>query len=195
MEPNFPDLMEKSLNSRDESTSPAAGAPGEDHGCAQAGTEIPVGEVLAIGSDHAAWPLKETVRKHLESKGLAVRDFSLADESPADYTEIGLAVAESIVRGDFRGGILLCGTGLGMSILANKLPGIRACLCHDTYSARMSRAHNNCNILVMGGRIIGSELAKEIVSAWLETAFEGGRHQRRLDRIGDVERSLRGKPA
>ena len=150
----------------------------------------PAGDTIALASDHGGWDLKEEVRKHLGTLGYSVRDFSLGDRSPVDYPDVGLAAAEEVREGRASMGILICGTGLGMSILANKLPGLRATLCHDTYSARMSRAHNDSNILVMGGRVIGPELAREVVDVFIKTPFEGGRHLERLLKITDVERSI-----
>lgn len=144
---------------------------------------------IAIGSDHAGWHLKEEVKELLVSRGLIVEDFSSGEGVRVDYTDIGLAAAGSVSRGEVPRAVLICGTGLGMSILANKLKGIRACLCHESYSARMSRAHNDSNVLVLGGRVVGTELAKEIVDAWLETPFDGGRHARRLAKITDLEQS------
>ncbi len=149
----------------------------------------PTRSPVALGSDHAGWPLKEDVKSFLRSQSIPVEDYSLPDGRPADYTDIGLAVAGAVARGEISRAILICGTGLGMTILANKLAGIRACLCHEGYAARMSRAHNDCNVLVLGGRVTGPELAKEIVSVWLNTDFEGGRHERRLSKISEVERT------
>jgi RpiB/LacA/LacB family sugar-phosphate isomerase len=146
--------------------------------------------MIVIGSDHGGRSLKEELKSYLVSLGYDVRDFSPDNNRAVDYPDIGLPAAREVSRGNVDRAILLCGTGLGMTILANKLPGIRACLCHDSYSARMSRAHNDSNVLVMGGRIIGPEPAKEIVRTFLDTPFEEGRHQRRLSKISDLEKSV-----
>jgi ribose 5-phosphate isomerase B len=143
--------------------------------------------IVALAADHGGWRLKEDIREFLLRRGLEVADHSRPDEEPVDYADVGLLAAGAVSAGSVQRAILICGTGLGMCILANKLPGVRACLCHESYSARMSRAHNNCNILVLGGRVIGPELAKEVVSVWLDTPFEGGRHELRLAKIHALE--------
>lgn len=142
---------------------------------------------IIIGSDHAAFQLKETVKKFLEKCGIVVEDVGAHDENSVDYPQFAKQVAGRISQGKFKHGILLCGTGLGMSMAANKYPHIRAALCNDLFSAQMSKRHNNANILVLGGRVIGDILALEIVKTWLETPFEGGRHQRRLDQFDCVD--------
>ncbi len=142
---------------------------------------------LIIGCDHAALQLKETVKTFLEANALNVTDVGTHSEDSVDYPEFAQKVASKISNGDFKHGILICGTGLGMSMAANKYPHVRAALCNDLFSAKMSKQHNNANILVMGGRIIGDILALEIVKTWLETPFEGGRHQRRVDLIDRAE--------
>lgn len=144
---------------------------------------------VIIGSDHAAFPLKEALRKYLTDAGISVRDAGTYSENSVDYPEYGAAVASAVAAGEYERGILLCGTGLGMSMVANRFPGVRAALCAEPFSARMSRLHNDANVLVLGGRVIGETLAIEIVKVWLETAFEGGRHQRRLDQFDRVSRS------
>jgi len=138
---------------------------------------------IIIGSDHAAYPLKEKVKTFLTDAGLVVEDAGTYSESSVDYPDIAIKVASRVSDGSFRRGVLLCGTGIGMSLVANRFDHVRAALCNNLFSAIMSRRHNNANILVMGGRVIGETLAREVVSAWLETAFEGGRHQRRLDKF------------
>lgn len=139
---------------------------------------------LIIGSDHAGFDLKESCRHFLEGiSGHTLKDAGVFTRDSADYPQIAHLVSRSISSGDFDRGILICGTGLGMSIVANRYKAVRAALCHNLYTARMSRAHNNANILVMGGRVIGVDLALEMVEVFLETAFEGGRHQLRLDQI------------
>ena len=141
---------------------------------------------LAIGCDHAAFGLKETLKRHLLEKGHEVDDMGAFSEASVDYPDIGGQVASSVSQGRYERAILLCGTGLGMSMVANRFPHVRAALCNDLFAAGMSRRHNNANILVLGGRVIGDVLAKEIVDTWMETAFEGDRHQRRLDLFDDV---------
>lgn len=143
------------------------------------------GETIIMGCDHAAFRLKQTIKAYLAEKGFAVEDVGTHGEDSVDYPDFGISVAAQISAGAYRRGILICGTGLGMSMVANKFPRVRAALCNDLFSARMSRCHNNANILVMGGRIIGDILAKEIVQTWLDTPFEGGRHQQRLDKFDD----------
>ncbi|OQY53928.1 MAG: ribose 5-phosphate isomerase B [Desulfobacteraceae bacterium 4572_88] len=138
---------------------------------------------VIIGSDHAAYSLKEIIRAHLEEKGIRVTDAGPDSEASVDYPDFGIRVAKAVSEGELPRGILLCGTGLGMSMVANKFAHVRAALCNDLFSARMSKQHNNANILVMGGRVIGDVLALEIVEAWLGTPFEGGRHQRRLEKF------------
>ncbi|MCW7753218.1 ribose 5-phosphate isomerase B [Desulfobotulus sp. H1] len=137
--------------------------------------------VILLASDHAAVDLKTVVAEHLRSRGMAVEDMGTHGRDSVDYTEYGIRVARAISEGRAERGILLCGTGIGMSMVANRFPGVRAALCNDLFSAGMSRRHNDANILVLGGRVLGDVLARAIVSAWLETPFEGGRHQVRLD--------------
>jgi len=136
---------------------------------------------LIIGSDHAAIGLKEIIKAHLQKTGLEVDDVGTFSDASVDYPDIGRQVASQVSQGVYERGILLCGTGLGMSMVANRFAHVRAALCNDLFLAAMSRRHNDANILVMGGRIIGDVLAMAIVDTWLATEFEGGRHQRRLD--------------
>lgn len=139
---------------------------------------------IIIGSDHAAYPLKEKVKNYLiETAKIEVKDAGTHSEASADYPDFGMAVAKAVSEGKFARGILLCGTGLGMSMVANRFDHVRAALCNDVFSAKMSRLHNDANILVMGGRVIGDVLAIEIVKTWLQTPFESGRHQARLDKF------------
>jgi RpiB/LacA/LacB family sugar-phosphate isomerase len=142
----------------------------------------PKAEVIAIACDHAGYQLKTEVVKLLGELGVPVQDLgcSSPDES-VHYPVFGKKVVDSILSRPHGRGILICGTGLGMSIIANRFPGIRAALCHDVSTAVMSRRHNDANLLVLGGRMIGPQLAREIVQAWLATPFDGGRHQDRLD--------------
>jgi len=142
---------------------------------------------IVIGCDHAAFSLKETIKSHLQSRGLTVADTGAHSEDSVDYPKFGIDVARAVSSGDFEKGILLCGTGIGMSMVANKFPHVRAALCNDLFSAVMSRRHNDANVLVLGGRVIGDVLAMEIVDTWLDTPFEGGRHQRRLDQFDTIE--------
>ena len=139
-------------------------------------------EILAIGCDHAGHGLKREVLKLLRQLKVPFEDLGCAspDES-VHYPLYGKKVVAAVLARPQARGILICGTGLGMSIMANRFPGIRAALCHDIFSAMMSRRHNDANLLVMGGRVIGADLGKEIVRTWLTTPFEGGRHQERLD--------------
>ena len=142
---------------------------------------------IVIGSDHAAWPLKEAVKRHLQSRDIAVHDVGTHGPESVNYPDFGIRVAEAVSTGRFARGVLLCGTGLGMSMVANRFAAVRAALCGDLFAAVMSRRHNDANVLVLGGRVTGEDLALEIVRVWLETPFDGGRHQARLnqfDRIG-----------
>ena len=141
---------------------------------------------IIIGCDHAAFQLKEIVKTFLEKNGLDVTDAGTHSEDSVDYPDFAKKVASQISEGKFKQGILICGTGLGMSMAANKFSHVRAALCNDLFSAQMSKRHNNANILVMGGRVIGDILALEIVKTWLETPFEGGRHQRRLEQFNCI---------
>jgi len=146
---------------------------------------------VAIGCDHAGVSIKEEILPVLKEFGIEWRDFGTNNEESVDYPDFGEKVSREVSKGTFDKGILICGTGIGMSIVANKFKGIRAALCCDVHSAKMSRLHNDANILVLPGRIIHNDKAKEIVRIWLETPFEGGRHQRRLDKIKAIEERLR----
>ncbi|MEW6265519.1 MAG: ribose 5-phosphate isomerase B [Thermodesulfobacteriota bacterium] len=134
-----------------------------------------------LGSDHAGFELKAAVKAHLEKRGLAVTDAGTHSTERCDFPVYALKVARAVAAGEFERGILICGTGLGMSMAANRVPGARAALCTTEYQARMSRAHNNANLLCLGQRVIGQGLALAILDVWLETPFEGGRYQQRLD--------------
>ncbi|WP_419660727.1 RpiB: ribose-5-phosphate isomerase B [Desulfosarcina variabilis str. Montpellier] len=149
-------------------------------------TESSAPKRIIIGCDHAAYRLKETIKSAMADQGIDVTDVGTHSETSMDYPETGKIVAEKVSSGEFERGILICGTGLGMSMVANKFPHVRAALCNDLFSAAMSRRHNNANILVMGGRVIGDILALEILQTWLETPFEAGRHQRRLDMFDTI---------
>jgi len=145
---------------------------------------------VAIGADEAAFDLKETLKEHLAARGVEVVDYGAFDKSPVLYPDIAIKVAEAIVEGKHDRGILMCGTGIGMAITANKVPGIRAATCHDTYSAERARKSNDAQILTMGARVIGPELAKTIVDAWLKSEFEGGGSTRKVQRIVEYEKKL-----
>jgi ribose 5-phosphate isomerase B len=141
---------------------------------------------IIIGSDHAGFPMKEKVKAFLQNRGIEVEDVGTHNEESVDYTDFGKKVAREVSGGAFERGVLICGTGIGMSMVANRFQGVRAALANDHFSAVMSRRHNDSNILVMGGRLIGDTLALQLVDTWLETPFEGGRHQRRLEKM-DIE--------
>lgn len=143
--------------------------------------------IIAIGSDHGGFELKKELIKHLEEKNISYKDFGCYTSESVDYPDIAEAVCYSIKEGVCQKGILVCGTGIGMSIAANKIKGIRAALVSDTFSAKMTAAHNNSNVIALGGRVIGTELAKEIVDAYLSSEFLGGRHQNRVDKITALE--------
>jgi ribose 5-phosphate isomerase B len=145
---------------------------------------------IAIGADHAGFVLKEHLKQTLLELGHVVDDHGTDSEAPVDYPPICIAVARTVAGGRADRGIVLGGSGQGEQIAANKVPGIRAALCNELYTARLSRAHNDANVLSMGGRIVAFGLADEIVALWLTTAFEGGRHQRRIDQIRAAERSV-----
>lgn len=139
--------------------------------------------MIALGSDHAAFEYKELVKAYLLEKGHEVEDFGTYSLDRVDYPVIGEAVARSVADGRYEKGIILCGTGIGISISANKVPGIRCVVCSEPYSARLSRQHNDTNVLALGARVVGIELGKMIIDIWLETPFEGGRHQKRVDML------------
>lgn len=142
---------------------------------------------IALGCDHAGVGLKREILTVLKDLGIEYEDFGTVSEGSVDYPDYGEKVSVAVQKGEFKRGILICGTGIGMSIVANKFRGIRAALCSDVYSSRMSRMHNDANLLVLPGRIIDGGAAKEIVKTWFTTSFEGGRHQRRLDKIHSIE--------
>ena len=150
-------------------------------------------EKIIIGADHAGYQLKEALKPFLAEMGLAVTDAGTDSERAVDYPDFAAKVAEAVSVGVFPRGILICGTGVGMSMVANRFPGVRAALCRDEEEARISRMHNDANILVLAGRKTDAETAMKIARTWLTTPFEGGRHQRRLDKIGETELRLSGK--
>ncbi len=147
---------------------------------------------LAIGCDHGGFELKEEILKFIKTiANVEVSDFGPAGKESVDYPDYGKRVSEAVSTGSMDRGILICGTGIGMSIVANRYPNVRAALCHDHFTARMSRMHNDANVLVMGERVIGKGVAVEIVKTWLDTEFEGGRHQKRLDKIRVIEQTIK----
>ena len=142
---------------------------------------------LALGCDHGGYPLMQEVKKHLEEKGIEYTDFGTYSEESCDYPDFAEKAADAVKSGACDFGILVCGTGIGISIAANKIHGIRAALCSDSYSAEMTRRHNNANMLAMGARVIGVGQALKIVDTFLSTDFEGGRHERRIQKITELE--------
>ncbi|GAA0116830.1 ribose 5-phosphate isomerase B [Clostridium senegalense] len=142
---------------------------------------------IALGSDHGGLSLKKEIILHLEKKGYEIKDFGTYTEDSCDYPDFALQVAESVAKKEFDFGILVCGTGIGISIAANKVPGIRAALCSDTFSAHATREHNNANILALGERVVGKGLALDIVDTFFNAEFQGDRHQKRIDKITKIE--------
>ena len=142
---------------------------------------------IAIGNDHTAVELKNHIKEFLENKGYDVTDFGTSSGERTDYPIYGYKVARSVADKEFDFGILICGTGIGMSLAANKVKGIRAAVCSEPYSARLTRAHNNANIIAFGARVVGPSMAEMIVEEFLTTEYEGGRHQKRIDMISDIE--------
>lgn len=149
--------------------------------------------MIAIGSDHIGYPYKEKIKVYFSEKGLKFKDFGCLSKERTDYPLIGKIVAEAVASGDFEKGILICGTGIGMGIVANKVNDIRAVICSEPYSAKLSREHNDSNILTFGSRVVGIEMAKMIIDIWLNTSFEGGRHNNRIDLIKQIEKEQKNK--
>lgn len=145
---------------------------------------------IAIGCDHAGFLLKEELKAYLQALGHEVEDMGTHSLESVDYPDYARQVAEAVAQGKVERGIVICGTGIGSSIVANKVPGVRAALCHESYTARMSREHNDSNVLALGGRVLGVELAKEIVQVWLASEFQGGRHALRVEKIRTIEREM-----
>ncbi|MHB0976668.1 MAG: ribose 5-phosphate isomerase B [Candidatus Aquicultorales bacterium] len=143
---------------------------------------------IALGADHAGFPLKEDIKDVLQREAVEYVDVGTFSNESVDYPDFAAAVAEKVASGEYDRGIIVCGSGIGVSIVANKVPGARAALCCDEESARLSRRHNDANILTLGARFIERDLAERIVAIWLETEFEGGRHARRVDKIRELER-------
>ena len=148
---------------------------------------------VAIGADEAAFDLKETLKAHLARRGIEVKDYGAFDRNPVLYPDVAVKVAQAVADGTHPRGILMCGTGIGMAITANKVPGVRAACCHDTYSAERARKSNNAQILTMGARVIGTELAKTIVDAWLASEFEGGGSAPKVQKIIEYDERFRRK--
>ena len=146
---------------------------------------------IAIGCDHAGVELKQQIIALLKDLHIECIDYGTDSTESVDYPDFGEKVSEAVSSGKIQKGILICGTGIGMSIVANKFPGVRASLCNELFTAKMSRLHNDANILVLGGRIVGKDLAKEIVKTWVSTPFEGERHRRRLEKISHIEDRLK----
>lgn len=142
---------------------------------------------VAIGSDHAGYEMKKEIIRYLEDAGFEYKDMGTDGSQSVDYPDYGYKIARAVADGEYERGILICGTGIGMSITANKIKGIRAALCHDVFSAKATRNHNNSNVLTLGARVIGIGLALEIVKTWLGEEFDGGRHQERINKIRDIE--------
>lgn len=142
---------------------------------------------IAIASDHAGFRLKQLLLDTLKELQVEFDDLGTFDEQSVDYPDYGKKVAQGVAEGKYERGVLICGTGLGMAITANKVRGVRAITAHDVFSAKMSRMHNDANVLTMGERVVGPGLAAEVLKAWLETEFEGGRHQRRVDKMNALE--------
>lgn len=140
--------------------------------------------VVALASDHAGVRLKEVIRAHVEARGLRVLDLGTNGDESVDYPDFGYKLAEALKSGQATSGVAICGTGIGISIAANRYPWVRAGLAHDVTSARLCREHNDANLLALGARLIGEEVAKECVSAFLDTSFGGNRHERRVEKLG-----------
>jgi len=143
--------------------------------------------IIALGSDHAGLPLKKEIMELLDSMNIQYKDFGTYTADSCDYAKFGQQAANAVISGECEKGILCCGTGIGISLAANKVKGIRCVVCSDCFSAKMSREHNDANMLALGARVVGGELARMIVKIWLETEFAGGRHQRRVDQIMAIE--------
>ncbi|MBT1075871.1 ribose 5-phosphate isomerase B [Geobacter grbiciae] len=146
--------------------------------------------MILVGSDHGGLELKEAIKLLLTERGITVEDCGTDNGNSVDYPDFGIKVARKISAGEAEKGILFCGTGIGMSIVANKFPNVRAALATDPFMARMAKEHNNANILVLGGRVLDEATAREMVCDWLDATFEGGRHQGRLDKIAALEKEL-----
>ncbi len=142
---------------------------------------------IGIGNDHAAVEMKNIIKEHLEGRGFEVVNFGTDSSESFDYPVAGYRVGRAVASGEVDLGVLICGTGVGISLAANKVTGVRACVCSEPYTAKLSRMHNNTNIIAFGARVVGSELAKMIVDEWLDAEYEGGRHQRRVDMLTEID--------
>lgn len=150
---------------------------------------------IGIGADEAAFGLKQAIIAHLEERGYEVKDFGCYDEEPVDYPDVAVEVAESVAGGEHERAVLCCGTGLGMSITANKVPGVRAAQCHDVYSAERARKSNDAQVLTMGARVVGPELAKSVVDSWLASEFSGGSSAQKVAKIEEIDNRYHAAPA
>ena len=148
-------------------------------------------EKIAISSDHAGYKLKKIISTFLKELDYQVDDMGPQNSESVDYPDYGISLAQAVVERKVPRGVVICGTGIGMSIVVNRFPGIRGTLCSDLYTAKLCREHNDSNVLIMGGRVVGHDLAKEIVRTWLNTPFKGGRHQKRIDKIIQFDKSLK----
>jgi ribose 5-phosphate isomerase B len=146
---------------------------------------------IAVGADDAAFELKAKIVEHLKSRGIEVEDYGIDNPDPAIlYPDVALSVAQAVATGKHDRGILMCGTGIGVAITANKVPGIRAAVCHDSYSAERSRKSNDCQIMTMGGRVVGEELAKSLVDIWLASDYQGGRSAPKVERMKEIDKQF-----
>jgi ribose 5-phosphate isomerase B len=149
---------------------------------------------IAVGADDAAFELKAKIVEHLKSRGIEVEDYGVEKPDPSIlYPDVALTVAEAVAAGKHDRGILMCGTGIGVAITANKVPGIRAAVCHDSYSAERSRKSNDCQIMTMGGRVVGEELAKSLVDIWLASEYQGGRSAPKVERMKEIDKHFHSK--
>ena len=146
-------------------------------------------DLIAIASDHGGFSLKVDIVSFLNELGYEVNDMGPKNQNSVDYPDYAIRIAQAVTKNTDSRGIVICGTGIGMSIVVNRFPGIRGTLCSDLYTAKLCREHNDSNILIMGGRVVGHGLAREIVKVWLSTPFDGGRHQKRLDKINQFDES------
>jgi ribose 5-phosphate isomerase B len=145
---------------------------------------------IALGCDEAAYNLKETVRSYLEKQGHTIKDYGVYNTEPSLYPNIALEASSAVADGQHERAILMCGTGIGMAITANKVPGIRAAVCHDVYSAEWARKSNDCQVMALGARVVGEEYAKRLVDAWLDSDFEGGKSAAKVERIKEIEQEF-----
>jgi ribose 5-phosphate isomerase B len=151
--------------------------------------DLKIGKIV-IASDHAGYELKENIKQCLKGDGIPIEDLGPGNSDRVDYPDYGIKLAKAVSDDENLNGIVICGTGIGMSIVVNRFPKVRGTLCSDVYTAKLCRQHNDSNVLILGGRVVGSGLAYEIVNTWLATTFEGGRHSERLKKIDDIENML-----